>query len=179
MTPLNTLAKPILPKHSKEQFQNSQRPMGNNEVLMLKEEIERLSQVNRIRWNKTSTYIPAIGTFLLILYISHSVTVGLIFATSAMALIIFVPALLKGDSFLLKKDIDQKQVNVKVGPVSTYSEKYGRTTINQKYVDDIIVDGTYSLKDEPKFKNFEDGDIVKLEYSPNANFIFKLEHFKP
>ncbi len=175
MSVLSRLNKPIFPSNSNRSYTSSKRPIREDDVVKLKAEIELLKANNQINWKLPITYLPSLAFALLSYYFIKSILVSITSSILFFAISKVLPNLLKGDTFFLKKDILGGEVHIKSGPISVVEDNYNNISVKRIYLDDVIIDGTYTHSDILKYPRLIDGQNVEVEYSPNAQYIFKVK----
>ena len=171
---LSKLNKPITLYNLSRKYIVNSRPITQEEVVLLKRELDILRKNTEINWGLPRTYIPSLLFSIIALLFSKS------YIIAAVSYIVFfiiskvIPFLLKGDSILLRRDIIGDITLVKSGPVTIIEDNNGSTYTKRFYLDDVIIDGIYTKGDTLKYPNLKDGQNIEVTYSPNAQYIYMV-----
>lgn len=172
MSLLSRLNKPITLSRFPDNYVTNSRPINDEEVILLKQEIDLLKKSNEINWRLPGTYIPSLLFSLIIILIYKKFIIAVVSFIVSFTVSKLMPFFLKGDSKLLKKDIAGGVTCVKSGPVTIIEDNYGNTYMKRSYLDDVIIDGIYAQGDALKYPHLTDGQNIEVTYSPNAQYIF-------
>lgn len=166
---------------NKEQGDLSKRKLTPNEIQQLNDELARFS-CYKIRWLAYETYLlPAISAVFLCYFFNWQPLFLLFGFLLGFMFFNFMPFVIKGDSKLIKKDIKEGNAIVLTAPLKIFEINASRfhwskpAYIKRYYVGDIIIDGIYVKSEEVKYPNLREGDLMKIEYTPSARWIFSVE----
>lgn len=176
MSVLSKLNRPISMLNQSREYVTTSRLLTEAEIDLLRKEIASFITKTKIDWTSPKTYLQSFIAFATFYYTSGNIRTGLIASVIVFVLWRILPFLIKGDSALMKKDIEWGTVSIKSGPLTVTTDHINNTYMKRIYMDDVIVDGIYSKDGVLKYPELADGQRVEVTYSPNAHYIFSVKN---
>lgn len=163
--------RPIL-KHA-DADKLEQRDLTKHEITHLEERVKDWES-KKINWTAPQTYIFPLLTGLAAAGYSHW---DLVVTVTGVVIGFFVfnvlPKILNPMSNSYRKDLADGLARVKTGYV--HIEHTEETKINSFYVDDLFLRDFKKNEVPDVLVGFTDGDYIRVEFSPHAREIFKIE----